>query len=121
MSANPPDTLEQVIAEMRITIENLQDALLKVEWVRSHAKQWICAFCGGVSIESGGDDHKDGCEWQRLTGLSADRLAALAVQSSSSQRCDARCHVTGAVCELSRAHAQNHRGRFEHGIAQWPR
>ncbi len=53
--------------ELLLIIENMQDALLKVEWVRSHGGQWVCAFCGGVSIEHGGDDHRDGCEWMRLT------------------------------------------------------
>lgn len=56
-------------AELRLLVENLQDALLKVEWVRSHDHTWRCAFCGGRSIESGGDDHQDGCEWQRLVGM----------------------------------------------------
>lgn len=28
---------------------------------------------------------------------------------------------TGAVCVLVRGHAENHRGSFPHGIAQWPR
>jgi hypothetical protein len=71
-----PSAQEQ---EKDLIIENLQDALLKVEWVRSHTKSWICAFCGGQSIESGGDDHREGCEWQRLVGWNIK--AALAAPS----------------------------------------
>lgn len=35
-------------------------------------------------------------------------------------RCQARHESTGAICELWPHHPQNHRGPFEHGIAQWP-
>ena len=34
--------------------------------------------------------------------------------------CDARHPETGARCELPLDHAENHRGAFAHGIAQWP-
>lgn len=36
------------------------------------------------------------------------------------RQCDARHAETGARCELPLDHVENHRGRFAHGIAQWP-
>ncbi len=40
--------------------------------------------------------------------------------SSAPTFCDAIHPMTGAHCELSPGHTQNHRGQFENGIAQWP-
>lgn len=60
--------LERPLTETELLFENLQDALLRVEWVRNGTgKGFHCHFCGGVSIEYGGDDHTDDCEWVRLT------------------------------------------------------
>lgn len=58
-------------AEKDILIENLQDALLKVEWVRRHDGKFFCVFCAGTPIEYGGDDHVEGCEWLRLVSAPA--------------------------------------------------
>ena len=60
-----------------LLIENLQDALLKVEWVRSHNGKWMCAFCGATSARDGGDDHKEECEWQRLVSINRGNINGL--------------------------------------------
>jgi hypothetical protein len=36
------------------------------------------------------------------------------------EKCRAKHEFTGAVCRLPVGHRRNHRGRFDHGIAQWP-
>ncbi len=59
-------------------IENLQDALCKVEWVRHHDGSFRCAFCHGRTEEEGGDGHEPGCDWSRLTAaLTAETLATM--------------------------------------------
>lgn len=70
------------LKELGILIENLQDALLKYEWVRSIGpNSWHCHLCGGKPIEHGGDDHAEGCEWQRLVGTPTD-LDLLAIEGA---------------------------------------
>ena len=47
-------------------------------------------------------------------------LGLLASLPAPAAPCGAKHDSTQAVCELPVGHAQNHRGPFAHGTAQWP-
>jgi hypothetical protein len=72
--------------ELLLLIENLQDALLKVEWVcmGTNPRRFACAFCGGVSIKDGGDDHADDCEWCRLVRITPSEALGVSSQQERS-------------------------------------
>jgi hypothetical protein len=80
-SPQPPSPdVRQRIENWALNVENLQDALAKVEWVRDTSttkRAFLCAFCHGRPIEDGGEDHVEGCEWQRLQGLNPKALRDL--------------------------------------------
>jgi hypothetical protein len=59
--------------ELLLVIEQMQNALMKVEWVkRQHGSATVCPFCGQVPIEDGGPDHAEDCEWSKLVGWKPD-------------------------------------------------
>jgi hypothetical protein len=82
--------------ELLLLIENLQDALLKVEWVcmGTNPRRFACAFCGGVSIKDGGDDHADDCEWCRLVRITPSEALGVSSQQERSGWQDFRETVT---------------------------
>lgn len=49
-----------------------------------------------------------------------DRAMTIPASSPPADTCGAVNSSTGATCDLPRGHVQNHRGPFDHGIAQWP-
>jgi hypothetical protein len=59
----------------------------------------------------------------RLRELTQDRYAPTSIRPSEQlpvETCGEIHPTTRARCELHLGHQQNHRGTFDHGIAQWP-
>ena len=55
-----------------------------------------------------------------LRDCAGELETALASLPAPAAPCGAKHDSTQAVCELPVGHAQNHRGPFAHGTAQWP-
>jgi hypothetical protein len=60
-------------------IDQFQDFLMKVEWVRrASGKAYACPACGGIRERNGGPGHAENCEWKRLVYAKPSELLAWA-------------------------------------------